>query len=527
MIQPFTIGDVMALSHLEEFRQIALEGLYDCVPNEVEGLFKLTTQTAAMFMRNNPAKVPSLIMGSLKADQDKQRQSESAIIHLDMVAPYLSNIPGTLGALNMYEEFVGKGRVLSELQYAICHGLIIGDAGLKYANPYINHRPQDWIVGTTPTLYPLNAPLMLPPSQPQPTIGTNTRLTAVEASVVQPVERAVESVAMLPEPDLEWIPEPLKEPVKSAVVAPVYDVAKDLGENPQSAIIAGVPGAGKGMITSNALRALKAKSPEIKIMVIDPKADPKEKAYWEGVCDVYRPRAFGAPTATPEDNTEWLLLRINEFKAMKGPKLLVLDEGLMVCQTLKLAKLFDYQTTPDGKEKAVPIDAFGIFKNFLTYISSLGDSSDVWLWLVTQVINAGDLGISGGMRSIFRAIGIVSPKNRHAVNTFFATGFVPYPPGGLPGAYRLMDESPVERAFYDGKLDKWMSMPELTNHSGWNRDKRASTNAKTTKPPCAKEAQLQALADAGDVASLEQIVKFMEERVAANATAMASLKGRN
>jgi hypothetical protein len=89
-----------------------------------------------------------------------------------------------------------------------------------------------------------------------------------------------------------------------------------------------------------------------------------------------------------------------------------------------------------------------------------------------------------------------------------------------------MDESPVDRAFYDGKLDKWLSMPELVNHSGWNRDKRASTNAKATKPPCAKEAQLQALADAGDVDGLEQIVKFMEERVAANATAMASLKGR-
>jgi hypothetical protein len=169
----------------------------------------------------------------------------------------------------------------------------------------------------------------LPPSQPQPTIGTSTRLTAVEAPVVQPVARAVEEPVLLPEPDegFDWQPSVVKELIKSAVEVPVYDVAKDLGENPQSAIIAGVPGAGKGMITSNALRALKAKSPEIKIMVIDPKADPKEKAYWEGVCDVYRPRAFGAPSATPEDNTEWLLLRINEFKEMKGPKLLVLDEG--------------------------------------------------------------------------------------------------------------------------------------------------------------------------------------------------------
>jgi hypothetical protein len=518
-VVPFAIDDPQRLRDLAEFRELALGQLRDCIPQEAAALFDVAGKIPGAFKRHG-LKAVSAITDGLKQRQASHTKSQLAISRKDCISPYLDE---DLGQLSLYEEFVGKARVLSELQYAICHGLIIGDAGLKYANPYINHRPQDWIVGTTPTLYPLNAPLMLPPTQPQPTIGANTRLTAVEAPVVQPVARAVEPVGMLPEPDadFDWQPEVVKEPVKSAVVAPVYDVAKDLGENPQSAIIAGVPGAGKGMITSNALRALKAKSPEIKIMVIDPKADPKEKAYWEGVCDVYRPRAFGAPTATPEDNTEWLLLRINEFKEMKGPKLLVLDEGLMVCQTLKLAKLFDYQTTPDGKEKAVPIDAFGIFKNFLTYISSLGDSSDVWLWLVTQVINAGDLGISGGMRSIFRAIGIVSPKNRHAVNTFFATGFVPYPPGGLPGAYRLMDESPVGRAFYDGKLDKWMSMPELTNHSGWNRDKRASTNAKATNPPCAKEMQLKALADAGDVDGLEQIVKFMEERVA-----MAELKKR-
>jgi hypothetical protein len=516
-VVPFVIDDPQRLRDLAEFRELALSQLRDCIPQEAAALFDVAGKIPGAFKRHG-LKAVSAITDGLKQRQVSHTKSQLAISRKDCIAPYLDE---DLGQLSLYEEFVGKGRVLSELQYAICHGLIVGDAGLKYANPYVNHRPQDWIVGTTPSLYPLNAPLMLPPTQPQPTIGNQTRLTAVDAPVVQPVARAVEEPVLLPEPDadFDWQPTVAKEPVKSAVEVPVYDVAKDLGENPQSAIIAGVPGAGKGMITSNALRALKAKSPEIKIMVIDPKADPKEKAYWEGVCDVYRPRAFGAPSATPEDNTEWLLLRINEFKEMKGPKLLVLDEGLMVCQTLKLAKLFDYQTTPDGKEKAVPIDAFGIFKNFLTYISSLGDSSDVWLWLVTQVINAGDLGISGGMRSIFRAIGIVSPKNRHAVNTFFATGFVPYPPGGLQGAYTLMDESPVDRAFYDGKLDKWMSMPELVNHSGWNRDKRAST--KTTKPPCSTEAQLQTLAQAGDLSTLESIKKTLEERVA-----MGRLKGR-
>jgi hypothetical protein len=91
-----------------------------------------------------------------------------------------------------------------------------------------------------------------------------------------------------------------------------------------------------------------------------------------------------------------------------------------------------------------------------------------------------------------------------------------------------MDESPVDRAFYDGKLDKWMSMPELVNHSGWNRDKRAST--KTTRTPCSTETQLQALAEAGDLTTLEGFKRALNERVAMTAqerAAMAELKGRN
>jgi hypothetical protein len=90
-----------------------------------------------------------------------------------------------------------------------------------------------------------------------------------------------------------------------------------------------------------------------------------------------------------------------------------------------------------------------------------------------------------------------------------------------------MDESPVDRAFYDGKLDKWMSMPELVNHSGWNRDKRAST--KTTRPPCSTENQLQALAEASDVPTLESLKQALDKRVAMTAqerAAMAELKRR-
>ena len=35
-----------------------------------------------------------------------------------------------------------------------------------------------------------------------------------------------------------------------------------------------------------------------------------------------------------------------------------------------------------------------------------------------------------------------------------------------------MKASPVDRAFYDGKLSRWLPMPKLENHSGFDRDHR-------------------------------------------------------
>jgi hypothetical protein len=166
-VVPFVIDDPQRLRDLAEFRELALSQLRDCIPQEAAALFDVAGKIPGAFKRHG-LKAVSAITDGLKQRQVSHTKSQLAISRKDCIAPYLDE---DLGQLSLYEEFVGKGRVLSELQYAICHGLIVGDAGLKYANPYINHRPQDWIVGTTPSLYPLNAPLMLPPTQPQPTIG--------------------------------------------------------------------------------------------------------------------------------------------------------------------------------------------------------------------------------------------------------------------------------------------------------------------------------------------------------------------
>lgn len=235
-----------------------------------------------------------------------------------------------------------------------------------------------------------------------------------------------------------------------------FDVTYDLGTNPQSALIAGVPGAGKGMIASNAIRHMKAKRPELTVMVIDPKNDEKESGYWLGVANVVERFAFAEND--PDDCANWLLLKIKQYQSLPTPKLLVMDEGAVIVQFLKLAHK--------------DIKAMGRLKAFIAHISSMGDSAEAWLWFITQMVNVDDLGISGGFRSIFRAIAVVAPKNINAVNAFLATTFVPMPSGGMEEIMSLMKQSPVNRAFYDGKSNQWYLMPELENHSGFDRDSR-------------------------------------------------------
>jgi len=292
----------------------------------------------------------------------------------------------------------------------------------------------------------------------------------------------------------------------SAQCAKPFDVTYDLGTHPQSALIAGVPGAGKGMIASNAIRHMKAKRPELTVMVIDPKADQKESGYWAGVANVVERLAFAEND--PDDCAAWLLLKIQQFQSLPTPKLLVMDEGAVIVQFLKLAH----------KE----IKAMGRLKAFIAHISSMGDSAESWLWFITQMVNVDDLGISGGFRSIFRAIAVVAPKNINAVNAFLATTFVPMPSGGMEEIMSLMKQSPVNRAFYDGKSNQWYWMPELENHSGYDRDSRTHVKGMTTqteKPSVDPRASLEKLyqetqtlpveTDEGELAIRAEVKRFL------------------
>ena len=257
-------------------------------------------------------------------------------------------------------------------------------------------------------------------------------------------------------------------PTMQHIVSPVWNPAEDLGQNPQSALIVGVPGSGKGMLVSNAIRTLKAKYPDLKIFVIDPKADPKERGYWEGLADHYK--AFSLMKCSdPDEGAEWLLDCMAQFTAMSGPKLCIFDELMSASTELSLA----------NKElKALPR-----LKKFVVGLIGQGDSQGAWLWAMTQSPQVADMGMSGGVRANLRAIGLVSPKNLAAVEAMTSTKLIPPPPGGMDELRQIMEASPVNRAVFDGKLARWLPMPKLENHSGFDRDSRTITREVTPIAP--------------------------------------------
>jgi len=312
-------------------------------------------------------------------------------------------------------------------------------------------------------------------------------------------QRSAASVEAAPVATVPALPVPASPSPRS------YDLAQDLGQHPQSAAIIGVPGAGKGMLVSNAIRHLKSRYPNVSIMVLDPKDDPKERGYWEGfgatVC------RFSFLGKDPDACAEWYLNRLEQFANMPAPKLLIGDEGTALIATL---------------ENASPkLRAVGRHKAFISHLASMGDSGETWFWLMAQSANLRDLGISGGVRSIFRAIALVSPKNRNAVEALLSTDFVPLPEGGKDEVYRLMEQSPVNRAFYDGKSDRWLPSPKLQNWSGYDRDSRQALPGFSVPIPPPKNE---------DALTLERIWEnspSMEERPESKLTKLMDYLGKN
>ena len=222
-----------------------------------------------------------------------------------------------------------------------------------------------------------------------------------------------------------------------------------------SMTVVGVPGAGKGMFVSNLLRLARQHHPQLYIFVMEGKGDAKEAGYWQGVADDIR--SIEGLGASPVSIVAWINGCLEDFKAIEGPKLLVFDEVTYLYKV--------WQTTE--KES---------FEDYIQYkigLSSMGDSLDNYIWEIGQVSNAKDLGVTAGIRSLFKPIAIVSNHDRRAANALLGTKFVPLPEEGKKAVMSMCDLSPCGRAVYDYVNDCWQPMPTLTNLSGFNRDTRS------------------------------------------------------
>ncbi|MGB7488482.1 MAG: hypothetical protein WA901_19975, partial [Phormidesmis sp.] len=148
---------------------------------------------------------------------------------------------------------------------------------------------------------------------------------------------------------------------------------------------------------------------------------------------------------------------LEDFKAIAGPKLLIFDEVTYLYKV--------WQTTE--KES---------FEDYIQYkigLSSMGDSLQNYIWEIGQVSNAKDLGVTAGIRSLFKPIAIVSNHDRRAAHALLGTQFVPLPEDGKKAVMSMCDRSPCGRAVYDYVNDCWQPMPQLENQSGFDRDTRS------------------------------------------------------
>ncbi len=277
---------------------------------------------------------------------------------------------------------------------------------------------------------------------------------------------------------------PVVNPFDTPKGTQFYDVAKDLGGDrakkqfPQNCLIVGTPGAGKGIVLSNAIRSLKAQFPELYIIGVDPKAQPSEDGLWEvgdhSYTQVLRKPVMGL---SADEIAEWVATAIHTFNHIPAgvPRLLVVDE-------LNALKASLDQLTKDSKFKPVQ----GWLNSYLTHLISLGDGAGKWFWGVAQSANDKALPFDTSVRNNLRTVAIVNMDNIGAVQGLLRTDIIPSNQKSIDAVQKNVDDSPVNRAFYDRKTNEWHPMPKLKNY-GKDRNPFANSSDSGAERSAASE----------------------------------------
>ncbi|WP_152591915.1 hypothetical protein [Nostoc sphaeroides] len=318
-----------------------------------------------------------------------------------------------------YVQQVGQDSVNKELQFASSQEYEFSGAAIDYieSTAQVNESPQALI----PNGYTLPTPTS---SLPANTCVERSRNINTSSSIHNPTH--------------------------------VIDIVREIASPIRNCIIFGIGGSGKGMLVANALRRIKAENPNRKIFYIDPKNEPSEYGYTEGVVDIVRRKK--CKNEPPENICKWMdevldgtdeSIGYIEWANNQEECLLVIDEG---------------STLGDAAKKCRN-ERIG---TLILHISSLGGSSKENVWLLAQSPYVGPLGLNLSATSQITAVAIISDKNTNVLKQWKKSPILEMI--DLVQINTLIKASPCNRAVFFGGNSTWGAMPELPNYSALDRD---------------------------------------------------------
>ncbi len=217
--------------------------------------------------------------------------------------------------------------------------------------------------------------------------------------------------------------------------------------------IVGLGGSGKGIILSNALREIKRLYPDKKIFIINGKDSLKERGYFDGIVEKNQHKVLHCESAKPQTVAAWFessVAEYDQFASDNNGALLIIDEGTIIGSRLKAAN-----STALGDK--------------IIGITSCGGDSNKNIWFIAQTPFAGANGSDLSGISQLTPIAIVNKSNLAVLDIWKSARL--FKKFDTDKIAELVEESPRGRAFYFGRTTQWYSMSELTNYSGYDRDK--------------------------------------------------------
>jgi hypothetical protein len=335
---------------------------------------------------------------------EKAAKFDEAIEQHDIIAPALRK-----DNLKNYIAEVGIAQTITEIKWAEENGYPTSDCAIELLESYQLPAQTEKSVGqfeqiTTPSILPQNSPMI-----------TSVSPLAPNSTRIQDAQTLVERIV----------------------------------SEPEHILGIGASESGKGILFSNMAIALKAKYDCI-LIVIDPKGDPNEAKFFEGVAD--RVHRFRASKLTPDEviaevKEGWTIVE-EEFDKWEGikPVYVFIDEMVFI-----------------GTQFSQKRDNF--LNDKIAAIVTMGKSLRQFVWIATQYPGIEELGIKGGVAA--QMTKIIIGRDKHLEMLEGWRGYKLTKDIDFKGAIAPMRKSPVGRAiWYKGD---WLSMKIMPILSGFCR----------------------------------------------------------